>query len=188
MAGLQTPAPVGGVPGDVEVVRDFVNTTDHETGSDDLTSTAELTSYLHRAGLLTRRTASTPDDLSLARDLRQGLRHALELNHDGASESLPGLGRTLSRLSVQLSWAGNSVELVPVCAGVPGALARIALAMNRTVAAGTWWRLKICASHECEWAYYDNSKNRSRTWCEYGCGNRLKVRAYRERQRANPAT
>ena len=44
--------------------------------------------------------------------------------------------------------------------------------------------LKICSSDECEWAYYDHSKNRSRHWCEYGCGNRVKTRAYRARRRA----
>ena len=51
--------------------------------------------------------------------------------------------------------------------------------------AGTWWRLKICASDECEWAYYDHSKNRSRQWCEYGCGNRIKSRNFRARQAAD---
>ena len=56
--------------------------------------------------------------------------------------------------------------------------------MNEAVADGTWRRLKICADHECDWAYYDASKNRARNWCEYGCGNRAKVRAYRQRQRA----
>ena len=49
---------------------------------------------------------------------------------------------------------------------------------------GQWWRLKICASDECEWAYYDHSKNRSRNYCEYNCGNKLKTRAYRARQKA----
>ena len=53
--------------------------------------------------------------------------------------------------------------------------------------AGIWWRLKICASDECEWAYYDHSKNRSRSYCEYGCGNKLKTRAYRARRRAAAA-
>jgi predicted RNA-binding Zn ribbon-like protein len=46
----------------------------------------------------------------------------------------------------------------------------------------TWPRLKICASDECRWAFYDNSKNRSGTWCQMAeCGNRIKNRAYRER-------
>ena len=56
-----------------------------------------------------------------------------------------------------------------------------------SVAAGIWWRLKICSSDECEWAYYVQSKNRSRSYCEYGCGNKLKTRAYRARQRSAPS-
>ena len=67
-----------------------------------------------------------------------------------------------------------------------GALARIGLAAHEATAEGIWWRLKICASDECEWAYYDHSKNRSRNWCEYGCGNKLKTRAYRARQAGRP--
>ena len=68
--------------------------------------------------------------------------------------------------------------------GVRGALARIGLAAHEAAAEGVWWRLKICSSDECEWAYYDHSKNRSRHYCEYGCGNKLKTRAYRARRRA----
>ena len=68
-----------------------------------------------------------------------------------------------------------------------GALARIGLAAHEATTEGLWWRLKICASDECEWAYYDHSKNRSRNWCEYGCGNKLKTRAYRARQAGRPA-
>ena len=31
-----------------------------------------------------------------------------------------------------------------------------------------WPRLKICASDECRWAFYDSSRNRSGTWCQDG--------------------
>jgi predicted RNA-binding Zn ribbon-like protein len=49
----------------------------------------------------------------------------------------------------------------------------------------TWNRLKACRLDNCQWAFYDTSKNRSRTWCSMKvCGNRAKARAYRERQRA----
>ena len=184
MAGLDTPAPVVGVPEPLALVRDFVNTTDHETSTDELTTTAELTAYLHQAGLLTRQTRSTPDDLRLAHLLRQGLRRSLELNHDADSSAIPALDAALARLPLRLEWEGDRSRLVPVEQGVSGALARIAVAMNEAVAAGTWWRLKICSDDECEWAYYDASKNRARNWCEYGCGNRAKVRAYRERRRS----
>ena len=48
---------------------------------------------------------------------------------------------------------------------------------------GTWERLKACPADDCHWAFYDHSKNRSGTWCTMDvCGNRAKVRAYRERR------
>ena len=182
MTVADTPTPV--VPDDIGVVRDFVNTTDHEVGTDDLTTTAELTAYLHGAGLMERRSRSSDDDLALARQLRAGLRRALELNHVGESASVPDLEAALDRLPMELRWSGDRVALAPTEHGVRGGLARIAIAMSNAVADGIWWRLKICSSDECEWAYYDKSKNRSARWCEYGCGDKLKMRAYRERQRA----
>ncbi|HTE72674.1 MAG TPA: CGNR zinc finger domain-containing protein [Actinomycetes bacterium] len=30
----------------------------------------------------------------------------------------------------------------------------------------------------------DQTKNRSRAWCEWGCGNKAKTRAYRARKKA----
>jgi predicted RNA-binding Zn ribbon-like protein len=174
------------VPAPIAVVRDFVNTTDHETGTDDLVTMADLSGYLLREGLLERPARATRADLTLALDLRRGLRVALELNHDGATGGIDHLDDALRSLPIRLTWAGDATALQPAAAGVRGALARIGLAANEAAALGLWWRLKICASDECEWAYYDHSKNRSRNWCEYGCGNKLKTRAYRARQRTLP--
>jgi len=48
---------------------------------------------------------------------------------------------------------------------------------------GTWERLKVCLADDCQWAYYDRSRNRSSVWCDMQvCGNRQKVRAFRARQ------
>jgi predicted RNA-binding Zn ribbon-like protein len=47
---------------------------------------------------------------------------------------------------------------------------------------GTWQRMKACPA--CGWAFYDRSRNRSRTWCTMAiCGNRAKARSYRARHR-----
>ena len=172
------------VPAPIAVVRDFVNTTDRETGSDDLTTQAALVRYLFEAGLLTGAGRATADDLELALRLRAALRRALELNHDGEPGHVHGLDAVLQELPVALAWTNGQVTLRPAATGVRGALARIGLAAHDAATAGIWWRLKICAWDECEWAYYDHSKNRSRSYCEYGCGNKLKTRAYRARQRA----
>jgi predicted RNA-binding Zn ribbon-like protein len=43
--------------------------------------------------------------------------------------------------------------------------------------------LKICTNDECQWAFYDHSRNRSGAWCTMAvCGNRMKGRAFRRRQ------
>ncbi len=50
-------------------------------------------------------------------------------------------------------------------------------------AQGAWPRLKACPADDCQWAFYDGSRNRSRTWCWMEeCGNREKTRRYRSRK------
>jgi predicted RNA-binding Zn ribbon-like protein len=171
------------VPDAVALVRDFVNTTDHETGTDDIATAAALTRYLRSAGLSAGVARASSGDLRQAHALRAGLRRALELNHTGERASLPTLAAELQRLPVGLDWETVGVTLVTTSGGIQGALARIGLAAHQCTVTGTWARLKVCASDDCEWAYFDHSKNRSRNWCEYGCGNKIKTRAYRARQR-----
>jgi predicted RNA-binding Zn ribbon-like protein len=49
-------------------------------------------------------------------------------------------------------------------------------------------RIKVCANPDCAWVMYDASRNRTRRWCEASeCGNLIKVRRFRERQRARGA-
>jgi predicted RNA-binding Zn ribbon-like protein len=44
-------------------------------------------------------------------------------------------------------------------------------------------RVRECANHDCGWLFLDLSRNRSRKWCDMSsCGNRAKVRRFRERE------
>jgi len=46
-------------------------------------------------------------------------------------------------------------------------------------------RLRRCGNATCYWLFIDETKNCSRRWCEMAsCGNLMKVRRHRERQRA----
>jgi predicted RNA-binding Zn ribbon-like protein len=66
---------------------------------------------------------------------------------------------------------------------VDKAMALMLAAVVRSAVDGTWGRLKACRNEGCEWAFYDNAKNRSGTWCHMdACGARHKMRAYRERR------
>lgn len=45
-------------------------------------------------------------------------------------------------------------------------------------------RVKICPADDCRWAFYDKSRNHSRTWCSMEiCGNREKARKHAAKQR-----
>ena len=63
---------------------------------------------------------------------------------------------------------------------VAGLLAEV----HRAHATGEWARLKACANPDCQWVYYDGSRNRSGRWCSMNeCGDVMKARAYRRRAR-----
>lgn len=41
-------------------------------------------------------------------------------------------------------------------------------------------RVRVCSADDCDWLFLDQSKNRSRRWCDMTvCGNRSKVRRFR---------
>jgi len=59
----------------------------------------------------------------------------------------------------------------------------LARAAARLVESTTLSRVRACAADDCKWWFVDDTKNHSRRWCEMKtCGNRAKLRRYRERQ------
>ena len=57
-----------------------------------------------------------------------------------------------------------------------------AMAMTDVIRMGELSRLRVCAADDCNNVVVDLSKNRSRRYCEAGCGNRANVAAYRARR------
>jgi predicted RNA-binding Zn ribbon-like protein len=166
-----------------DLLLSFVNSVDNEEQTDDLTTPAELSAWLEDHGLGAARPRASTTDLAFARRLRDALREAMKAHHDGTADSTV-LDELAADLPVVLDLTGPAPGLRPATGGVRGALAGLMVAVAGTGADGTWDRLKICASDECQWAFFDASKNQSRTWCEWGCGNRAKTRSYRSRRRA----
>jgi predicted RNA-binding Zn ribbon-like protein len=174
-----------GAPGELELVRQFVNSHDYETGAEELSSPTALSAWLAERGLDAPRARLRDSDLARAIELREALREALLTNN---TEPLPPT--TVARLNDAL--AGVSLEvrvnedctidLEPGGRGLDAALAQIASIIREAMLSGEWARLKVCPADDCLWAFYDRSRNRSRTWCRMDeCGNRAKVRAFRER-------
>jgi predicted RNA-binding Zn ribbon-like protein len=167
---------------DVELVRSFVNTVDVEDGTDRLTSIDEFRSWLREHDLEGAHQPIGDGDLALARDLRRALRAEMASHHDDVPD--PAARATLDRLAADLPVhiVPSTGALEPVARGSRGALTRVLASTHSLVRAGVWNRLKVCPNDDCAWAFYDESRNRSRRWCSMNvCGNRHKVRAYRDR-------
>ncbi|MFJ2030959.1 CGNR zinc finger domain-containing protein [Streptosporangium sp. NPDC087985] len=168
-----------------DLVCDFVNTYDVESGSDTIPSPAALAAWLGRHDLIGPGDTADDDHLALAVNLREALRVALRHNHDHG----PRLSHPFTGLPLRVTLTADGPVLEPVSAGVPGGLARIAAAVMNVQADGMWPRLKVCTESTCQWAFIDSSKNRSRSWCSMRvCGNRTKTRAYRARRQTETAS
>jgi predicted RNA-binding Zn ribbon-like protein len=174
-------------PGDLEVVRRFVNTRDVEQATDAL-QTAED----GNAWLADNRLPGADDlgdaDLERLTRVRESLRELLLANN--ASEPPPRaavaeLNRQSSEAAIGLRFDATGSQLVTTCDGLDSTIARLLAIVHEAMEAGTWERLKACPADDCLWAFYDHSRNHSRTWCDMeDCGNRAKARAYRERRRS----
>jgi predicted RNA-binding Zn ribbon-like protein len=179
-------------PGELEKVRQFVNTIDIEDGDEQLGSPAQLGAWLIEHGLADQKALRVSEaDLDNAIRLREALRSIL-LAHVGTSPVAPQAAMELdvvacrSRLRLRFDRRGGAA-LEPQARGVDGALGRLLAIVHRSIALGSWERLKACREHTCGWAFYDHTKNHSGAWCSMEvCGNRAKARAYRER-RTGPA-
>jgi predicted RNA-binding Zn ribbon-like protein len=176
-------------PGELEHVRAFVNTVDLEESSEELSGPDELSSWLVQHELAPAGLVATNADLEYAIGLREALRAVLLAhNADGFvhADVVSRLDRAAERSDLRLRFdKTGSGTLEPEADGVDGALGRLLAIAHRSVADGTWPRLKACRDESCEWAFYDHTKNRSGAWCNMAvCGNRAKARAYRERRGA----
>jgi predicted RNA-binding Zn ribbon-like protein len=175
-------------PGDLELVRAFVNTLDIEQGTEALPTPAALGEWLSARGLVEAGVEPTPAELRRAIELREALRTILLSHGDGSAEPAGAwetLDEAATRARLQVRFGADGAALTePGTAGVDGALGRLLAVVHAAVAdEDLWRRLKACRLHTCEWAFYDHTKNRSGAWCNMAvCGNRAKARAYRERR------
>jgi predicted RNA-binding Zn ribbon-like protein len=171
-------------PGALLLVQAFVNTIDLDKGTDLFADPAAATSWLIEARLLRAGATPSPEDLELARAVRDSIRALIEATHERGPELAPlrELAAT-RRPQLAVSEAG-AVELEnPRHEDLRDGLLELLLIIRRAQEDGTWTRLKICANSECRWAFYDRSRNQHGQWCTMAlCGNRLKNRQFRARR------
>jgi predicted RNA-binding Zn ribbon-like protein len=193
MAATRKPPPV---PQEFALLYEFANSLDlrrfvqggvpHTIG-DELATVEELTEWMRGRGLLAKGARLSRSDHRKALELREALRQLLQLappdrRRSDAATHLNAAAANFP-LVVCVSERGE-LELHPQPRGALSGLGRILADLQLAAESGNLDRLKMCASEECRWVFYDRSKPATRRWCSSTlCGNRQKTRSYRNRQR-----
>ena len=127
-----------------------------------------------------------PAALKRAIEVREALRRLLLANNGAPldEEAVETHNEAISDAALSVRFAPDGTPALAVRGSTPGAvIAPIVAIVYEAMVNETWPRLKACAADDCQWAFFDRSKNHSATWCSMQvCGNRAKVRAYRERR------
>ncbi|MEV4539627.1 CGNR zinc finger domain-containing protein [Asanoa sp. NPDC049518] len=131
--------------------------------------------------------AGTRAELDAVRALRPRFRRFWELGEDDLVEAVNALlveYRPLPQLVRHDEW-GYHPHATPRDAPLAVRIAaEAAMALVDVVRTGALDRLRGCAYPDCDNVLVDLSKNRSKRFCDAGCGNRAAVNAYRARQAA----
>lgn len=191
---------------DIERCLSFVNTLSERTGptpTEKLVSFDALVVWSRDSGLLKaddaerllsrarRRQDEAGRVLARARALR-------ELLHDtflATSTDRAPSAATLDALSAHLGGWYCHGKLVPGEGSLQWAYAgrdelervlwEVARAASRLLTSSRLSRVRPCDAANCGWWFLDDTKNRSRRWCDMKiCGNREKLRRFRDRHRA----
>ncbi|MGO1165925.1 MAG: CGNR zinc finger domain-containing protein [Janibacter sp.] len=163
----------------------LVNTADPD-GGDALTTTQDLHGFFVEWGWTGRHDGSEAE-LADVRALRPRLRRVWLVADDEEAvvaevNALLRSGRALPQL-VDHGDYGWHIHATDSDVGLARRMqVEAAMAFVDIVRAGELSRLRICAAEDCDGVLVDLARNRSKRYCEGGCGNRLAAAAYRSRR------
>jgi predicted RNA-binding Zn ribbon-like protein len=168
-------------PGELGLVQAFINThydLVREHGAEILATPAALGKWLADHRLSAADATVSEADLRRAHAVREALRE-LASGADNPTAFAP------LRATVEIRLEQSGPRLASTDARtVDGAIAALLAIVAREMLTGRWSRLKICPGHDCGWAFYDGSRNRTGRWCSMSvCGGRSKAKAHYRRQR-----
>src|SRR4051812_20891734 len=154
------------------------------TDTDDLQTLAELDAFV-REWEWTGSRAHDEAELEAVRALRPRLRALWQVDTQGAVKLVNTLLAEADALPqlVRHDEGWGPLHATPPEAPLSTRMAvEAAMAMVDVIRADELARLGTCAAEDCEDVVVDLSKNRSKRYCDGGCGNRANVAAYRARK------
>lgn len=129
----------------------------------------------------------TEAELESVRELRPRLRRIWHADTDEIVRIVNGLLREHNSLPQLITHDDEPYHLHAVPRDAPLATrmaVEAAMAFVDVVRDGQLDRLRICELPDCDNVVVDLTRNRSKRFCEAGCGNRAAVSAYRARKAA----
>jgi predicted RNA-binding Zn ribbon-like protein len=154
-----------------------------------LINSKQATALRTRAAARPRQAART---LHRARSLRQALHDVFAAHASGSSVSPEILARLNKHVAAALAhgqiskvgekgaftWTWDALDALD---SVLWPIAQSAV--DLLTSTDRMARVRVCAGEHCGWLFLDSSKRGARRWCRMSeCGNRAKVRRFRERR------
>jgi predicted RNA-binding Zn ribbon-like protein len=144
--------------------------------------------YLKRWGLEVP--APSGEDIARLKTLRQAMRSVITALTESRGPDEDDLREVISALAgSHMSYALTApageyqLSLQPLKKDWDWALHEIAASFAKIISTEDRTRIKICENADCGLVFYDESKNQARRWCGQTCGNLIKVREFRKRQK-----
>jgi len=154
-------------------------------GGEGLAGPADLDAFVLRWGWTGSR-ARDRAELDAVRALRGRLRGVWEADETGAVGIVNALLREADARPQLVRHDGWDYHVHATSSEAPLAdriAVDAAMALVDVIRTKQLDRLRICAAEDCSDVLVDLSRNRSRRFCDRGCGNRANVAAYRARLR-----
>lgn len=164
-----------------------------EPARDSLLTPADFRAWAGRAGIALDPPADPQADAAALRRVR-ALRDAIRAIAAAAATGEPCPADAAETLTEAAARSFRSRRLEPKPGGIGWRRVRqdldaatdlLAIEAAALFADAEGLRLKRCTGEHCGWFFIDRSRNGSRRWCSMqDCGNRVKARRHRARQRA----
>lgn len=151
---------------------------------DSLPDIASLDAFVRSWGWTGER-KGTSQELADVTSLRPRLRRLWEVDADEAVAIVNAMlqeAHALPQLVRHDEWDYHLHATSPDAPLADRMAVEAAMAFIDVIRMGQIDRLRVCAAEDCDDVLVDQSKNRSRRFCDSGCGNRANVAAYRARR------
>jgi predicted RNA-binding Zn ribbon-like protein len=78
---------------------------------------------------------------------------------------------------------GFQITIQPVSFDWNWVMAEITTSFVELIGCSGYNRIKLCENPDCKWFFYDETKSRTKRWCDDRCASLMKVRRFRAKQK-----